>query len=216
MRKEISKAQLGVYSDLFTLAPSRAQRRMLQILEAAIRNYCTIGIENTTYDSIAKTCKISRSLIQHYFQDKDEIFEMVVKYIRVQYQQYAIKAFQQKEDPKERLMAYAESAVRWIHDYPNYQKVWNLFYYYCGVNARWRNLETELVTLGHNRITALLQAGADQGIFPGDHLSKRAKQIQVLITGAIVTGSTEDLPVDFEEFCKNTVEGCLTLALSPQ
>jgi AcrR family transcriptional regulator len=212
MSKDNFNPKINVYTGLFTLAPTKAQRRMVQIIEAAIKNYCTIGVENTTYDSIAKTCKTSRSLIQHYFKDKDEIFEMVVKYIRVHYQQYAINAFQKKEQPMDRLVAYAEAALAWVEEYPKYQRVWNLFFYYCGINPRWRALETELVTLGHERITALLQDGANQGIFAPDNLKRRAKQIQVLLTGAIVTASTETLYVDFDQFLNEIVEGCVRLA----
>jgi len=215
MQRSISQRQAAVYSQLFTLLPSRAQRRMIQIIEGAIKNYISLGVENTTYESIAKTCKISRPLIQHYFKDKDEVFEMAVKYIRLNYQQYTIQAFKDKHEPMERLVAYIESAISWLKDFPSHQRVWNLFYYYCGVDPKMRALNTELVTMGHERITALLQQGADAGVFAPDNLVGRAKQIQVLLTGTIVTATTEALYADPEEFRRQMVQGCIGLAVNP-
>lgn len=215
MQKAVKERQAAVYSELFTLIPSRAQRRMIQIIEGAIKNYISLGVENTTYESIAKTCKISRPLIQHYFKDKDEVFEMAVKFIRVNYQQYTIQAFRGKNTPMEKLEAYVDSAIDWVKAFPAHQRVWNLFYYYCGVSSRMRDLNSSLVSIGHDRITALLQEGATEGIFATDNLTGRAKQIQVLITGSIVTATTETLYTDLDEFRVQMVDACIGLAKNP-
>jgi AcrR family transcriptional regulator len=215
MQRSLNQRQAAVYSELFSLVPTRAQRRMLQIIEGAIRNYISLGVENTTYESIAKACKISRPLIQHYFKDKDEVFQMAVKYIRVNYQQYTIQAFRNKNTPQERLAAYVDAAVGWVKAFPAHQRVWNLFYYYCGVDKRLCDLNTELVNIGHDRITALLQEGAEAGVFAADNLKGRAKQIQVLITGSIVTITTETLYADIEEFRAQITEACVRLATTP-
>ncbi len=61
----IGPKNFSIYSNLFEFVPTRSQRRIIGLLEAAIRNYATIGIEKTTYDSIAKAAKVSRPLVQH-------------------------------------------------------------------------------------------------------------------------------------------------------
>lgn len=213
-RSSTSTSQaLTIYSDLFQLVPSRAQRRMIQILEAAIRNYVTIGIENTTYDSIAQACGVSRPLIQHYFKDKDAVFEMTIKYIRVNFQKIAVDAIQKEKTPVGQLTQYVASLFTWIKKFPLHAKVWNLVYYYAAVNPRIRKIHTELATMGHERITALLQAGVDAGVFADGELKKRAKLIQTLYTGGLVSATAEELYVPKEVFRDSLIEGCLDIAM---
>ncbi len=204
---------LSVYSGLFEWAPSKAQRRMIQILEAAIRCYVTIGIESTTYESIAKQGKMSRPLIQHYFKDKNAIFEMVVKYIRVNFQKIAVDAIQKAKTPEEQLRQYVGSLFIWRKKYPLHVKVWNLVYYYAAVNPDIRRLHTDLATMGHDRITELLAAGAEAGVFAKGEFRKRAKIIQTLYTGGLITASSENLYIPEETFKEHLVEGCLEIAM---
>lgn len=203
---------IGVYSDLFNLVPTRAQRRMIQILEAAIRNYASIGIENATYDSIAKACKVSRPLIQHYFKDKSEIFEMALKYIRATFQKIAIEEIQSQNTPTDKMRAYVGSLFVWHKKFPLHAKVWNLMYYYSAVDNRMRKVHTELADIGHRRITALLEDGVKAGEFAGGNLEERAKLIQTLYTGGLIMVSTENLYVSKKTFEEHLVQGCLDIA----
>lgn len=207
-----SSQALAVYSDLFQLVPTRAQRRMVQILEAAIRNYVTIGIENTTYDSIAQTCKVSRPLIQHYFKDKDAVFDMAMKYIRANFQKIAVDAIRKEKTHVGQLGQYVGSLFLWIRKFPLHAKAWNLVYYYAAVDAKVRKTHTELATMGHDRITALLQAGVDAGVFADGELRKRAKLIQTLYTGGLIMATSEDLYVSKDTFRDFLIEGCLDIA----
>jgi AcrR family transcriptional regulator len=215
-RKSTLRPQaLSVLSSLFEFMPTRAQRRMVEILEGAIRNYATIGVEKTTYDSIAKACKISRPLVQHYFKDKDAIYEMSMKYIRANFQKLAVDAIKKSSDPATQLEQYVSALFAWAKKYPLHAKVWNLVYYYAAVDSHLKRINTDLVMMGHDRITALLTAGVESGVFADGEIRARAKMIQMLYTGALVSVSSEDLYIDVEEFRKLLVRSCLQLAIQP-
>ena len=203
----------AVYSELFAYVPSRAQKRMLQIVKGAIKCYASLGIEGTTYDRIAKTCKISRPLIQHYFKDRNEIFEMAMKYIRMQGQQAVVAACKDKVVPREKLAAYIEAHFNWLKKKPSHWELFKIFYYYCGSDPGARILNTQLVGMGHDRITAFLSEGAAAGDFAKDDLSRRAKDIQVLLTGALLMVSIENL--DDARFRAQIVASCLRIAREP-
>ncbi len=216
VRKSTLRPQaLSVLSSLFEFMPTRAQRRMVEILEGAIRNYATIGVEKTTYDSIAKACKISRPLVQHYFKDKEAIYEMSMKYIRANFQRLAVESIKKQDDPKQQLEQYVSALFSWAKKFPLHAKVWNLVYYYAAVDSHIRQIHTELAMMGHDRITSLLTSGIEAGVFAPGEIRARAKMIQTLYTGGLVMVTSEDLYVDSETFRTLLVRSCLQLAQQP-
>jgi AcrR family transcriptional regulator len=202
-----------MYESLFSIEPSSGQKRMMQIIEGAIKCYASVGIENTTYDRIAKACKITRPLIQHYFKDLDEIFEVAVKFIRANFQRVAIEAIQKESKPKEQLMAYVESTFQWVKEYPAHANTWKLVYYYCDLDPKLRKLQTEMVYLGLDRIAGLLEIGKSQKVFGCKDVRTTANFIQMLMTGALVKVSTENMDVSLEEFSKEISGACLRIAM---
>lgn len=61
------------------------QQRKQTIIEIAIELFATNGIEQTSIDSITKSCNISHGLFYHYFKNKndllDEVMKTVVNYV---------------------------------------------------------------------------------------------------------------------------------------
>jgi AcrR family transcriptional regulator len=212
MHKKADTALGAVYADLFRTVPTRAHQRIVQILEGTIRTYLKWGIDSTTYDRIARECRVSRPLIQHYFSDKTELFEMVAKYIRVIFQQIAIDAIRQEQTCREQLAGYVGSLFTWIERYPHHAKVWTLVFFFAAVNPRIRALHTELAKMGHDRAIALLRAGVATGEFAPGELPRRAKMIQTLYTGGFVMVTAEDLYVDLPTFRSYLVEACWRIA----
>jgi len=210
--RQLTSEVQAVYSGLFARFPSRSERRVIQILEAAIRNYVKIGIENTTYDSIARTCKVSRPLVQHYFKDHGELFEMVTKYVRSIFQQVVVEEMRREKSPRRQLEAYLGAIFVWKRKYPLHVKVWNLVYYYAAINKGVRKIHTALVNMGQARVVAVLELGVAQGEFPSGDLRKRAKQILTLLLGAIAVLPAEDLEIDLPTYRKQLIEAALTLA----
>src|SRR5687767_8770103 len=86
-----SHSQMEIMKSLPHLAFSKATLRQVQIIEAAIFCYANFGVIDTTFERIAKQAKLSRPLIFHYFNDKTEIFDAAVKYVRAIYQQLVIE-----------------------------------------------------------------------------------------------------------------------------
>lgn len=209
----MSASSLSTYAELFDHQPPRVQRRMIQILEAAIRNYFTLGIEKTTYESIAKAGKISRPLIQHYFKDKDEIFVMALKYIRVTFQKLAIDGIARAQSHEGQMKEYVGSLFEWLQKYPMHAKVWNLMYYYAAVDSSFLAMHTHLAEMGHQRIIALLREGAKEGVFSGGDLERRAKLIQTMYTGGLIMVTAEKLYVSLDTFRQYLTDAILEIAI---
>jgi AcrR family transcriptional regulator len=192
--------------------PTKGQLRQAQILEAAIKNFATVGVENTTPDKIAKTCKISRPLVLHYFKDVEEIFQIAVKVIRAEFQRLAVVAIEKETNPTGRLKAYVHSSLDWVEKRPLHVKVWLLFFYRCGLRDADRKLNSELVNMGHDRIAALLEQGKELGVFHYEDATSTAKMIQNVITGALICHMTEVQSPRLATVRAETTRTCFLLA----
>jgi AcrR family transcriptional regulator len=197
---------LEFYAEIFPAKLTKGQARQLAIVEAAIESYARHGIDKTTQDTIAEICGITRPLIRHYYKDLQEIFDLAVQYVRANFQRVAVEAIQRETDPSRHLPAYIDATFAWTEKYPTHVTFWLLFYYYCGIDPKRKALNSELVSVGHRRITAMLQhmPGATKKHLPG-----KAKLIQALITGALLSEVTENFPkADRIAFRRNVHDTC--------
>lgn len=202
----------ALYAQLFAPEPTKGQRRMIALLDAAIESYATLGIDETTFDSIAKAAGVSRPLVQHYFKTKRDVFLLVIRYIRAAFQAKAIEAIRRETEPDRQFEAYVRSTFEWMRERPKHALVWSLFYYYCGLDPEYRTLHTDLVRMGETRITALLEAGRKAGVFARVP-EGAAKQIQAQITGALITlGSENHSAKAAKAFIESSIATCRKIA----
>jgi len=195
-----------IYLSLFNVVPTKAQERQIKIIEAAVEDFASLGIEKTTYESVAKRSKVSRPLVHHYFPDKEVLIERAITYVRANFQSFVVKAIQGKEKADDQLNAYIVSTFDWLKRYPNHVKVWLLFYYYCGVNPKYRKLNSDLVDIGHKRIEAMLELGRVQKRFVVKNGPETVKLIQLLVTGGLLAGCTEN--ADLKVLQSQVIHGC--------
>jgi AcrR family transcriptional regulator len=196
----------ALLAQLFTSNPSKGERRTLDIVEGAIRCYATLGIEKTTFATIAKAAKASRPLVQHYFEDKEAIFDLAVKYIRLHLQTWLTTELGKQKTPSRLLETYIDIHFEWLAQYPHHTRVWLLFYFQCTTDKKAKQLNTELAAVGRERIAAMLRAGG----YKAANITETAREIQTLITGALIVGGTES--VDIQAYTGLVKARCLALA----
>lgn len=204
--------QTALLASLFPRTVSKAEKRQIEILEGVIACYATHGIEDTTYERIAAKCKASRTLIIHYFPNRDDLSRLVFQYVRADMQRFAIEAIQKVKSPEKRLAAYIQSTFDWIEQKPDYNAAWILSYYQCSRKKDFKALYTEMTSMGHRRIQAMLAELKGNERTSSAELALRAKSFQALLTGACVTLSTEDLTLDRSAFLKRITQDCLKIA----
>lgn len=164
----------------------------MRIVQAAITSYARLGIEKTTYASLARTCGISRPLIHHYFPDLESLFLLVAKYVRSTLLKMASEGIQAGgTDPCKMMLGYVHGCFEWVRLYPDQGKFWMLYFYECGRGKTARETNTELVERGHARIRALIESGAQICGWRFQDSEKAAKVVQLILTGAITSAITE-------------------------
>lgn len=191
---------------------SAGDRRMIKLVDGAAECYGKYGFEGATMERIAKTCGVTRPLLSHYFKDKRELFLLVVKRIRLEFQHLAVDAIQSESTPSAKLNAYVASTFDWIEKRPIHARVWLLYFYDCSTDKHAHALHSDLVAMGHARITALLQSGVETKEFKDGDLSWKAKLIQMIITGALVGVLTEEFSETLSVVRQKVQFSCLEIA----
>lgn len=189
---------------------SKSQQTQIRIMDGAIRAFVKYGLEKSSYQKIAKHSSCSYALVKHYYPDRHALFGATMRYIRFRFQKLAVEAIQNETDPKAQLLAYVASTFEWIREFRDHAQVWLLFFFMCGSHKRYRQLNSEMVNMGHQRITALLKHGGETGDFSRRADQSTAKTIQVTITGALVAAVTEDIDPNALE--KEIQSLCLSIA----
>lgn len=201
-------------SDIYKGASKKGEDKILRILESAIDLYAAKGKDFTNFSTIAERSGVTRQLIQHYFASREEIFEKCVLLIRINMQKYAIETFKMYESPVDQFRQYVNSVYNWCSEFPDHMKVWVLFYYECSINNELRSLHSEMTLVGQRRIIEMIVKGKDQGLFGCTEIEKTAKIVQSIITGGVITISTENLVINQKDFVDSIVELSLKTVIS--
>lgn len=148
--------------ELFEFRPERkGDIKKMEIIKASIDCLATVGLENTTYEAIAKKIGTRRAHIAYHFNNKTDIFNSAIKYILATYQQISIEHINTAKNPKQMIHKYVEAAFEWARKFPNQASVLLLFNYLCSHNKEYLKLNDQVKKKGQKRIHYMLQARTD-------------------------------------------------------
>ncbi|BAY96666.1 TetR family transcriptional regulator protein [Tolypothrix tenuis PCC 7101] len=98
-----------------------------QILKAAMELFFSKGYHATSIDDVAKTAKISKGLLYHYFKGKEDLIAALVD-LRLQDLLFVMEAAAAKPTPAEQIRHIAEGALEDVRRKPEVFRFYlNLF-----------------------------------------------------------------------------------------
>lgn len=170
----------------------KGDRKKLEIIEAAIECLASEGIENTTFEAIAKRIETRRAHVAYHFKDKNMIFEAAINYILVAYaqtlQEFVQKAEQKnalKGPPQNLIEEYIKGAFHWSKKNPEHVSVFLLFYYLTTFQKNYRELNSRIRLDGQERIHYILSIKMDLEK-PKKELKEIASIIQNILSAKMV------------------------------
>lgn len=175
------------------LGKKLSRDRSAGILLAAIAGYAADGIEQTTYETIAKRARVSRPLLFKYFADYDDIFHQAMHLIRLHFQRYTSAAVDREMVPARRLATYLSSAFDWMELHPEFAQGHLLNLQRCSRSSRERELNSQVCENGRQRIAALIRESTTRQGFEVRDLNSTAQRIQSVLAGAMLTLQTENV-----------------------
>ncbi len=132
-------------------------------MEAASSKFSKFGFLKTTVDEIAKSARIGKASIYHYFQSKESLFKEVVdqenRFLREKIQE----SIKQETTPQKKMKAYVLNRMKYLKEMSNIHSALKdeyLEHYAFIEKLRKRNTQEELST-----IQTILEYGNDSKIF---------------------------------------------------
>lgn len=104
--------------------------RKEEILQSALITFCKKGYDGTTVDDIVRSAGCSHGLFYHYFENKKEVFDAIIKYRIDNSFNQLVTAVKNKKTPREKLRAVIESMFGELKSDENYP-----YYFYFLVSS---------------------------------------------------------------------------------
>jgi TetR/AcrR family transcriptional repressor of bet genes len=185
-----------VFQKLFETQPSKGDLKRFELIRAAIRCIGSRGIEDTTFETIAREAKTQKSHVAYYFPDKRKLIEASIRYIIGTAQDVTVKEIQKESTLEGRLVAMARAALLWAETQPEQASVLLLFHYYCALNPSYRGLQTSIREAGSSRVCTMLSEAYPKR--SSSELSDAAQRIHWIMSGATLDQLTTEQrkPVD--------------------
>lgn len=175
--------------NLFEFKLRKGDLKRMEIIQAAIECLATVGIDNTTYDAVAKKVGTSRAHIAYYFTDKDQIYIAAIKYILASFQQTIVDHISDESTGKELLESYIEAVFLWAKKYPEQLTVMILLYYLCRFRDDMIELNHQIRKGGYERIYYILTSKMPKKISE-KKATTIARAIINLISGSMIDATT--------------------------
>lgn len=204
-------APSSLYEPFLPRELSKADKRKVTILHAAIEVYADLGVEYVSSKDVARRAKTSAALVQYYFPQKIDLVLTSAQLVRRHFQQYVIEKMQHAGgDPKSLLEAYVRASFHWAQEHPSHIRFWCFFMYLCHAHNELRKEHLKMTHMGVSRISDLLKAGQKAKLFSTKlENSFVAKCIQNQITGALFQIYTEAGANESKKIEHATWQSCL-------
>lgn len=219
---EPSSSTNPVLFKLFGDKLGKGDRRKKEIVEAAIECIGTVGVANTSYESIGKRLGIGRAHVAYHFPDFEKLMEMVIQYRTDTAQSIVVDLVEAAQTWQDAVRAYVDGPFFWIERHPNQASVLMLLYYYGSYEPKYRTLHTQIRKTGLARIEAILTPVIRKRFSSPTRYRKEANElaraIQALITGNVVNWITCESEVSLAQLREQTYRKSIDLveaALAP-
>lgn len=149
---------------LFEFKPRKGDLKKLEIIAATIDCLGEVGIEKTSYESIAQKLGTRRAHVAYHFTDKHDIFKAAIRYILATYQKLSMDGIKSSTSGQEMLENYVEAVFEWAKNYPRQLSVMLLFYHLCHIRNDYRDINDHIKRGGIERLSYILTNKLDQNM----------------------------------------------------
>ena len=179
------------------------------ILDIADKLFARYGYQKTTMDDIASACRMAKSSLYYYFQNKDDIFAEVIKHDSFVFRSKLNEAVESVPQPQEKLIAYVYARVKHLRELTNYYTtLTDEFLEHYSFIEETRN---DFYEYEKSKLKSLLQLGVDQGKFNVPDPDLTARMISIVIKGLeyplLISKSSINLEYEIPQLLNILFEG---------
>lgn len=200
LKKAFFKSRLGI-----------PEHRRFAILEAALELIQQDGFEHLQFGDLAKKCKMSRTLVHHYFRNKYELSISLLDLSTLLLQRYVGDTLSNEEDKSRHFEMYCKATMDWAAECPRETTGLMLFIYISSHNLEMRKRNDELSSLGRQKIKTLIAQAGDKY----QNIDAKADLIQTILTGCFLRLVTEHLSLaESQRLRSQCLNNCKLIAFS--
>lgn len=203
MKDEISPS---LFFQIFGLKPGRGEKRRLAIVRAFIDCIASVGLDNTSFDTIGKKVKMSRTHVAYFFPNRDELIRTAIRFAVATGQEVTVSHVENFQGPEARLKAVVEGPFHWLEKHPKHGAVMLMFYYLCTYDPKYRELQAVIQRMGEERIRACVGQLSD---LSPQTAKKLSRNIQALLGGTLQYYFTCDYGIALPKLRDETVKACM-------
>jgi len=167
------------------------------IISVAEKFFSRFGLNKTTMDEIAKSARIGKATLYHYFGSKEHIFAEVIQKESQILKNRLNEAIETSNNPKEQIRTYIITRMNYLNSLANtYSALTDeyLEHYACVKKFRHDFNNYEMQTLA-----SILRYGVDQNVFSNINVNDVAKVISIALRGLEIPLLTEEKSENFED-----------------
>lgn len=183
--KEINVDSIAAH--LFDYKLRKGDIKKYEIIVATIECLAELGIDHTTFDSIAAKLNTKRSHIIYYFKKKDDIYYAAIQYIAATFKEVARQNLEKAKDSKDTLNKYIDGYFLWAKQNPKQLSVMFLLFYMCTHKPRFQEINQQIREVGINTMSHILIHQLELDITP-TRARFIAKGMQGIMSAALVDG----------------------------
>lgn len=188
--------------------------RRIQIIEGA--SYCLtrLGDRKTTFQAIADYCKVSQPLVVRHFQNRENIFPVVLDYW---IQRAVVKTEQSlanEGSPEKKIRNYLRVSIEIFRD-GDFAPIYILLHYLAMSDEFYRLKNTAIKTTAINRLKKIIEAGISDESFLPVNAELVAKTIHNNLVGFVISQVTESANPLWLKLPQELENNCLQLLLRP-
>lgn len=189
-----------IYSSIFPNKLRKGDRKKLEIVTAAIGLFAEKGVENTSYDDLAKALKTNRSHISYHFKEHQDLILSVIRHMMNSGHEFTFESLRKAQTARDQFVGYISAFCDFFAAHPEYVTTFLYFYYSAGLPGEIRDLQTQVRQQAYQRINALIRNLFFEcnKLGPRD-LDQMAFQVQALLLGGAVLNIATGAKVNVQE-----------------
>lgn len=184
--------------------------RRSQLTAAAYKVVAQKGYSDFTIKDIAEEAGLSTGLVHYYFKNKEDLLFKLLKEMNAKLKDNLKMALAELSDPLDKLMAFCDEAFALVDKEKAYFYVLIDFWAQINHDTKIRQANMKLFQSYRDEIVAIINEGAEKGVFMVVDVKLTSVIIIALIQGTIIQYAIDNEAFDYSEIKKSIKEQILT------
>lgn len=208
------KLEQAVRAELYPGVLRKGNRTKFRIIQVAVEQIASFGVENITFESVGKPLGMERAQIRYHFHEKEELVDRAIEFVIATGQRFVILRLEKARGWRAQLLAVFEAFFDWVEELPSHGAVLLYLFYSASREPRRKSLHNRLADVAFARIESLLRQGEHFATAPKPKLVTLSRAIWAVADGTMMQYMATG-PHDSSEAYRRQVREAITKLLEP-